>query len=161
MTARTRSWKPGWRRPTGWNPELVGKPGYPKTSEAWEAKREKSRQHARKLHERGGFARPKGVPDGWSGRHAELAATRQQSVEAARRAVSVMQSRGDLDGEDPRAAEALAFLASVILDCAASSTDRLAASRTFLTFTMPRPAMRGVVSVVSAEDFLAELLGRV
>jgi hypothetical protein len=133
-------------------------PGYPKTIEAYEAQREKSRRHAQRMHERGVFHR-RGVPDGWSGRRDELAVLREQCAETARQAVNALEARGDLDGEDPRGAEALAFVASVVLDPAASASDRLSAARVLLTFTQPRPAGRQGVSVMGAEEFLAVLLG--
>jgi hypothetical protein len=71
-----------------------------------------------------------------------------------------MEVRGDLDGDDPRVAEALAFVTSVVLDPAAAASDRLAAARTLLTFTQSRPAARQAATVATAEEYLAELLGR-
>jgi hypothetical protein len=71
-----------------------------------------------------------------------------------------MEVRGDLDGDDPRVAEALAFVTSVVLDPAAAASDRLAAARTLLTFTQPRPPARQAATVATAEEYLAELLGR-
>lgn len=157
---RARSWRPGWERRKEWRPEWVGlKPGYPRTREAWEAQRDKSRRHARELHARGVFHR-RGIPDGWSGRRDELAVLRERSAEAAQQAVTAMRSRGDLEGDDPRAAEALAFVASVVLDPTASATDRLSAARVLLAFTRPRPSARHTASVLPAEEFLADLLGR-
>jgi hypothetical protein len=111
-----------------------------------------------RMHERGVFHR-RGVPDGWSGRRGELAALRERAAVAARHAVGAMQARGDLEGDDPRVAEALAFVASVVLDPAASASNRLAAARILLTFTQPRPTARQVVTVLGAEEYLAELLG--
>ena len=151
-----KTWKPGWQRPTGWDPAKAGQRGYPKSQEIWEAKREGSRQRALRSHAQGVFTRIKGIPNGWSGRHAELAAMRQETTQDARLAVSRMDTRS----EDPRVAEALTFLASVILDRASPATEKLAAARVFLSYTKTRPEARQAVSLESAEDFLTKLLGR-
>jgi hypothetical protein len=157
---RPRTWRPGWQKPSAWRPEWVGiKPGYPKSLEEWNQRRERARQRALELHRRGVFHR-RGVPDGWAGRRDELAALREKCAQTARQAVDALEARGDLDGEDPRVAEALAFIASVVLDPTASASDRLNAARILLTFTKPRAAARQAVSVMGAEEYLAELLGR-
>jgi hypothetical protein len=158
--SRKRSYKPGWERPTRWRPEFVGvKPGYPKTPEAWEAQRERSRQHAKQLHERGGFTR-RGIPDGWSGRREELADIRAENLASARQAVARMRERGELLSDDERAEFALAYAMSIVLDPAACATDRLAAARLVLTYTLARPTTRPACALVDAERLLAELLDR-
>jgi hypothetical protein len=134
---------------------------YPNLSpERIEALRETRRANMRKAHEaqRAAFADPKrrasftraGIPDGWTRKTLQ----EHQALNAERSQVFVRQAT---EGEDidHRVQIAMEYVSSVVLNEAASHTDRLMAAKILLDFTKARPKASTGVVVETAESLLA------
>lgn len=161
-----RNWAPNFDLSTKGNkkfdPARVGRPGYPKTQEAYDKYREDCRARAIRLRAEGKFGRGVGrnwVPDGWGRRKAELAAVRERAAAEARHIMTIFKERGIVtENDDPRAVEALGTAVEIMRDVAASAKDRLAAGRTLLEWLKAKPSIKTEVTVSKPEDWLREVL---
>ena len=135
-----------------WCPEAVGVvSGYPRTAEAFAAQVARCRANRGAAIEKGILNRH-GVPNGWAGRKAELADIRQNSrTEAERLTEAVFEP----DCREARMAmeAAIEFVVSPLT----LLRDRIAATRTVLEFTVPKPVQRAVLNGGDALSFLRQL----
>ena len=144
-----------------WHPELVGRPFYPKTQEAWQANSDRCRAQVIRLHAEGKIT-TKGIPDGWGRRRIELNAIRDAAAVEAKELVKRMTHAAPI--EDPRAEEALEDAVAMIRACdpetgqkVYAARERLQASRLLLDFLKIKPVSRVSAEVSRAEDWLGML----
>lgn len=164
----------GW--PVGvWCPDAVGKVrGYPRTQETFNRQRARLRANSEGARAAGTLVRT-GVPNGFAGRKAEIPAIRRNSRTAAERLVEAecgcrvptgRPVREDYPTqqawEDALAAVALAVAAEIAMSPLSTGRERTAASRLFLEFTMPRPAVKQALSLEGGgPEFLRKLAAHV
>jgi hypothetical protein len=148
-----------------WHPELVHVRGYPKTQEKFDALMERGRNSvigtgvARQLRTR------KGIPDGWSGKGAEVQAIRAVAQEKAPKVLEKMQKTGLIASDiDPIAKASLEVGLEILLskDGEGASTyqarERLQAMSKLLEYSLQKPASKSEVQINSAEAMLQALL---
>ncbi|WP_458098615.1 hypothetical protein [Roseomonas sp. WA12] len=107
-----------------------------------------------------GKATRRGVPDGWAGRKAEVAAIRAHAAEEAKDIVAYMKTNDMVPTEDPRADEALEYAVSVIRAETEGTREKLSATKILLEFLKTKPTAKSAVTVETAEDFLASIAGK-
>lgn len=95
-----------------------------------------------------------GVPDGM--RKAEADALNQAARESAEETVSELKQAGVLDGDDPRAEEALRVTIT-IMRAPGDKKVKLAAAKQVLEFTKAKPASTTNLKVNKAEEWLAAI----
>lgn len=146
-----------------WYPDLVGKvPGYSLTQETHDEKSRVMRERIVALTAKGPVKRT-GVPFGWAGMKPQLAKVRAAAVVDGRRAVALMIEKDllvPLPTDDAGLAiEALEYAAGVVRDPTVPHRERLQAAKLLAEFTKAKPSQRQEVTVLKAEDYLAEVLG--
>ncbi len=154
--------------PAVWDPAKAanGTPYYPKTAEAYEAKRERGRQAAARMNAAQTYRT--GIPNGWgsddnqTGRE-KIAEATELAQEFSKGFVKVAVENGVLPTEDARVERAF----EVAVECLNAENDegvplhpmreRLAAGRFLADFLKSKPASKVEATVTRPEDFLALL----
>jgi hypothetical protein len=156
---RRKSFRPSFQRGAKeWNADKVGTArGYPRTAEGYERRRQAASERAHRLNREGRLTR-RGVPDGWSGRAAELAAARDQAAEEAAQMIATLKATGALGSDEARAEIALEFVLSVVRNVSETAAVRVQAARVALSFLKARPVARLAVNTQAAEHVLAMLM---
>jgi hypothetical protein len=160
----------GW--PVGvWCPAAVGKVrGYPRKQQTFDRQRARLRANSERARAAGKMVRT-GVPNGFAGQKAEIPEIRRNSRTAAERLVEAecgcrvptgAPVREDYPTqqawEDALVAVALAAVAEIAVSPLYPARDRIAASRLFLEFTMPKPAVEQASSLEGGgPEFLRKL----
>jgi hypothetical protein len=157
--SRQKAFRPHFKRgpKKQWDPSRVGVvPGYPKTAEGYERRRQGASERAFRLNAEGRMTR-RGVPDGWAGRKAEIAAARDQATQEARQMVATLRGANVLDLDDARAEIAMEYVLSVVRDVTETAATRTTAARITLSFLKARPGARVDLALSAAEEVLAAL----
>lgn len=157
-------------RPKGvYYPDAVGNvPGYPKTLEEWERRREiTSAVLAR--NRAAGMTRNtrRGVPDGWGHRKPELVAARLAATAMATKIITAMKEQDLLMTDDEMALQALQAALEIVTAKdlktgvpVEGAQARNAAIKTILEFTKKKPATAIEGAVGRPEDWLASLASK-
>lgn len=141
-----------------WDAKYVGViRNYPRSAEAFEARRERGRAAFAKMRAEGNPLTRVGVPDGWGGRKQELATARATAVAKAEAAVGEMVAVGQLDIGEWAANEALRVAYSFAFDETLKADTRLRAIKIIAEFTKTKPTQSVKVEVSAAERWLMSL----
>jgi hypothetical protein len=76
-----------------WNADLIGYPGYPKTKEAFEAKRQKNRERFLKWSAEGRLPNRRGMPNGFAGSREEMDRGRAKARAEAKEIIEKMKRK--------------------------------------------------------------------
>lgn len=146
-------------RPKGvWYPDAVGVVHrYPATLEAYRALQESARACMAKCRAEGKMRTRKGIPDGFAGKAAKVAQLKAKAAVEARKILAVMKEQDLIDSDDI-GDEAMLGVLQMSRDVSEGKRERLAALKTVLEYTKPKPASTSKVELTRPEDFLDELL---
>jgi hypothetical protein len=143
--------------------DLVGViPGYPRDQEAYDKRRQTLLENSARARSAGKLSR-KGVPNGWAGRRAELAAENRKADAEGTQIADAMVRAGLLHNgteDDALANEAMAYVLSVIRNKSVCETLRQSAARQLLTFTMANPRSASKDPRAYAETLMDAVLAR-
>ena len=143
---------------THWEERWVGVIArYPKTPEAFEARRERGRAQFARLRATGHPMTRKGVPDGWSGRKAEIAEIKARAATKADEAVARLIANGTLAIDEEAGNGALRVAFEIMLDETIRTETRLKAAAIITDFTKPKPRHEADVTISPAEEWLSIL----
>lgn len=137
-----------------WCPEFRGViKNYPRSAEAFEARRERGRLHFSRLRAAGYTLTRKGIPDGWGKRGAELKRVRARAERKAEKSLQACLRNGTAP-DDQDAQKALQVALEIAFDRSIRTPLRLQAISLVLTFTRPKPTQQIVVETSEAEKWL-------
>lgn len=142
---------------TVWDAQWIGViQGYPKTREAFEARRERGRALFARLRAEGRPPTRLGVPDGWARRKPAIAAAKQAAAVGAVTEVGRLIASGTvMDEEVAHGALRVAF--GLLLDETQKADIRLKAVKLVAEFLKPKPTAKIAAAVSPAEEWLAML----
>jgi hypothetical protein len=146
MTMTDNTTKPKRGVPAQFRPEMTGR-GYPTTEAGWRRRRDVLVRNGDAARKAGKLSRL-GVPDGWGGRHEELAEVRRNSRDASERLLPELMP--ETDGEtldEARARMGLGALLEITLDKSQPASLRTRACKLFLAFALPQKTIETEVRV--------------
>jgi hypothetical protein len=146
-------------RPKGvWYPDAVGVVrSYPKTQEDFTRRSNDMRERVKALWAAGKMKTRKGIPDGFAGKAAKVNQLKAKAAIEARKILAVMKEQDLIDSDDI-GDEAMLGVLQMSRDTSEGKRERLAALKTVLEYTKPKPASTSKVELTRPEDFLDELL---
>lgn len=146
-------------RPKGvWYADAVGKvTNYPPTQEAYDAVRNRLRAELEKNQAAGVKMTRKGITDGFSGKAAKIGQFKAKAEIEARKIYAIMEEQELLASKDI-GAEAMLAVLKIVRDESEGKRERLAAMKTVLEYTTPKPATTSKLELTRPEAFLDELL---
>lgn len=143
---------------TTWDEQWVGViKNYPKTEEAFEAKKAQGRASFAKMREEGRPPTRLGVPDGWAGRKQEIAVVKAAAAVKASEAITGLIVMGHLSMDEQAGNAALRVAYEFIFDETLKPDTRLKAIKIVADFVKPRPTQTVKVEVSEAERWLASI----
>ena len=143
---------------THWEERWIGVIArYPKTPEAFEARRERGRAQFARLRAAGHPMTRKGIPDGWSGRKAEIAEIRARAAAKAKEIMVRLIEDRTLSIDETAGNAALQVAFELTLDETVKTEIRLKAAALVVQFTKVKPQQEADVTVSPAEEWLAAL----
>ena len=141
-----------------WDAKWIGViRNYPRTAEAFEARRARGRAAFKKMRAEGNPLTRTGVPDGWGGMKQEIAVAKATAVAKAEAAVGELIDTGHLDLNEWAANEALRIAYSFAFDTSLRPDIRLKAIKLVAEFTKAKPTQSVKVEVSAAERWLLSI----